>query len=87
MLRKEGGRGLSSIQERVDASIQRLEDKIKKIRRKTNYSDEKQFRQHIPTEKNYQKIKMGRKLMYGHSKSQTSEVSLTREDLDMVKKE
>ena len=30
----------------VDASIQRLEDYIKKVRRKTDYSDQKQFRQH-----------------------------------------
>ena len=31
--RKEGGRGLSSIEDRVDASIQRLEDYIEKQER------------------------------------------------------
>ena len=32
--RKEGGRGLSSIEDSVDVSIQQLEDYIEKIRRR-----------------------------------------------------
>ena len=41
-LRKEGGRGLASI----DVSLQRLKDYIKKAQRKTNYSDQKHCGQH-----------------------------------------
>ena len=44
--RKEGGRGLSSIEDSVDASIQRLEDYIEKTRTRTNYSHQKRYRQH-----------------------------------------
>ena len=40
--RKEGGRGLSSIEDSVDASIQRLEDYTQK-QRKTDYSHQKQY--------------------------------------------
>ena len=39
MSRKKGGGGLTSIEDKVDASIQRLEDYIKKEKRKTNYID------------------------------------------------
>ena len=40
--RKEGARGLVSIKDCVDASIQRLEDNIK-MHWKTDYSDHKQY--------------------------------------------
>ena len=43
--RKEGGRGIDCIQDSVDASIQRREDNIKMCR-KTDYSHQKQYRQH-----------------------------------------
>ena len=36
--RKQWGRGLASIEDSVDASIQRQEDYIEKGRRKTDYS-------------------------------------------------
>ena len=38
---KNGGRGLTSIQDSVDASIQRLED-YKKALRKSDYNNQKQ---------------------------------------------
>ena len=44
--RKEGGRGIASIEDTVDASIQRLEDYIKKTRTRTNYNHQKRYRQH-----------------------------------------
>ena len=43
--RKEGKRGLASIEERVDPSI-RLEDYIEKRGRRTKYSHQKQYGQH-----------------------------------------
>ena len=42
--RKEGGRRLASIQDRVDASIHRLKDYIKKARRETDHSEKGQYR-------------------------------------------
>ena len=44
--RKEGGRGLASIENSVDASIQRLEDYIKKTWTRTDYGHQKQYWQH-----------------------------------------
>ena len=44
--RKEGGRGLASIEDSVDASIQRLEDYIKRTQMMTDNSHQKQYRQH-----------------------------------------
>ena len=41
--RKEGGRGLASIEDSVDASIQRLEDYIQKTRWRTHYSHRKRY--------------------------------------------
>ena len=62
MSRKEEERGLASIQDSVDASIQRLEDYIKK-RRKTDFSHQKQYRQHKHQQyKNNQEIKVRRKI-------------------------
>ena len=43
--RKEGRRGLASIDDSVDASIQRLEDYIE-IRTRTDYSHQKRYGQH-----------------------------------------
>ena len=43
---KEGGRELASIEDSVAASIQKLEECIKKEQRKTNYSDLKELWQH-----------------------------------------
>ena len=42
VLRKKGGSGLASIEDSVDASIQRLEDYIEKY----DYSHQKRDRQH-----------------------------------------
>ena len=53
MLRK-GGRELASIEDSVDTSIQRLDDDIKK-QRKTDYSDQKLYRQHKNQQKNGKK--------------------------------
>ena len=44
--RKEGGRGLDSIEGSVDTSIQRLEDYIEKTRKRTDYGHQKQYWQH-----------------------------------------
>ena len=41
--RKEGGSGLASIEDSVDTSIQRLEDYIEKIRKRTDYGHQKQY--------------------------------------------
>ena len=41
--RKEGGRGLVSIEDSVDASIQRLEDYMTKARWRTHYSYQKRY--------------------------------------------
>ena len=41
MSRKEGGRGLASIENSVNASIRELEDNIKKEQSKINSSDQK----------------------------------------------
>ena len=41
--KKEAGRGLTRIEDSVDASIQRLEDYIKKTRTRTNYSQQKRY--------------------------------------------
>ena len=46
VLRKEGGRGLSSFEDSVDTLIQWLEDFIKKARRKTDHSHQKQYWRH-----------------------------------------
>ena len=43
--RKEGGRGLASIEDSVDASIQGLKDHIEKTRTRTNYSHQKRYGQ------------------------------------------
>ena len=60
--RKEGGRGLASIEDTVDSSIQRLEDYIGKTRTRTNYNHQKQYRQHDRRKShNDSETKMGRK--------------------------
>ena len=41
--RKEGGRGVASIEESVEALIQRHEDYIQKRRRRTPYSHQKRY--------------------------------------------
>ena len=41
--RKIGGRGLTSIEDSVDTSIQRIEDYTKKAQRKTDRSHKKQY--------------------------------------------
>ena len=46
MSSKKGGRRLASIENSVDKSIRRLEEYMKKEPRKTDYSDQKQFKQH-----------------------------------------
>ena len=78
--RKEG-RALASIEDSVDASIQRLH---KKAGRKTDYSDLKQYRQYKHQQnKNNKKAKNGKKnnCMYTHMYG-----NLTWENLDMAMK-
>ena len=41
--RKAGGRGLTSIEDSVDASVQRLKDYIEKRGEKIDYSHQKQY--------------------------------------------
>ena len=67
--RKEGGRGLASIQDSVDASIQRLEDYIKKP------TETIQTTQASTEGKWLEKKKWEEKLLYGHFKRQTSKIS------------
>ena len=60
--RKAGGRGIASIEDSVDASIQRLEDYIVKHEERTDYSHQKQYWQHDEQEnENNLETKMGRK--------------------------
>ena len=42
---RKGGRGLTSIEDSGDTSIQRIEDYIEKRGGKTDFSDQKQYRQ------------------------------------------
>ena len=59
--RKEGGRGLASIEDSVDASIQWLEDH-RKTRTRINYSHQKQYWQYDRQQNdNNSETKMGRK--------------------------
>ena len=61
--RNEGGRGLASIQDRVNESVQWLEDYIKKAQRKIDKNNQKQYRQHkYQQNKNYQKAKLKKKM-------------------------
>ena len=61
--RKEGGIGLTSIEDRVDASIRRLEDYLEKRGGKTDYSHQKQYWQHEDQQNNNnQKIIIRRKI-------------------------
>ena len=81
--RKEGRRGLTRIQDSVEASIQRLH---KKAQMKTDYSHQKQYRQHKHRQnKNNQKTKIGRKTTVWTFQA-TNNGNLTREDLDMAMK-
>ena len=76
--RKEGERGLTSIENTIDASIQWVEEYIKKVQRKIYYRDQKQYKQ-----RKHQRDK--NKQLYGYFKRQTR--ILIRENLDMAKKE
>ena len=59
---RKRGRVFASIEDSVDASIQRLEDYIKKVLRKTDHSYKKKYRRYkYQQNKNNQKTKMGRK--------------------------
>ena len=59
VFRKEGGRGLASIKDTVDASIQRLKDYIKK---RTNHNHQKRYQQYDRRKSdNNEETKMGRK--------------------------
>ena len=60
--RKEGERGLTSIQDSTDASKHRPENNIQKCRLKTDYSDQKQYKEHKDEKKsNNLKMNTGRK--------------------------
>ena len=77
--RKEGGRGLASIEDSVDTSIQRLEDYIEKYKRGLvtairNNTDNTIDNRMTKTRKQ----KMGRKM--------TNKQHITRQNLDMAKK-
>ena len=85
--KKKCGRGLTSIKESVNALIQKLENYIKKARKKADYSDQKQYRQHKHQHnKNNKKKKMGRKTTVWIFQA-TNKWNLTREkNLDKSKK-
>ena len=83
MPRKERGRWLTCTRDSIDTMTQRLH---KKARAKTDYSDQKQQRQHKHQQnKNNQKTKMGRKTTVC-VKQATNKQNFTGEDLDMAKK-
>ena len=76
MSRKEGGRGLTNIEDSVDTSIQRQENYIKNRRGRLitatkNNTDNKSINRANITRKQ----KWGRKQLYGHFKRQASEIS------------
>ena len=83
--RKEGGRGLASIQDSTDTSIQRIEDYIHKrggrlitaIRNNTDNA--------IINNRNNQKKKMGKKINLSIFQV-TNKQNLIRENLNMAKK-
>ena len=82
----ERGRGLISIEDSVDTSIRRLEDNIKNEQRKTDYSDQKQHKEHNDLEnKNSKETKMQRKTTVWIFQA-TNKWNLTLENLDMAKK-
>ena len=83
--RKEEGRRLPSIEDRVDISIRRLKDNIKKEQRKTNYSDQKQQNQQKDQQKNnIYKTKMERKKLWTFHV--INKWNLTPEDFDITMK-
>ena len=62
-------RGLTSIQNSVNASVQQLKEYIKKWGKQTDYSHQKQYRQHKDQKKkNNQETKTGRKTKISHAK-------------------
>ena len=79
MSRKEGGRGLASIKDSVDASIRRLEDYIKKKKERLITATRNKKKNSIKGTTIPRKQKRQEKQLYGYSKHQTN---LTRENLD-----
>ena len=84
--RKEGGRGLVTIQDRLDASIHRLEDNIKKgkgrwITATRNNTDNTRIKRTTITRKQ----KMGRKTTVWPFQA-INKRNLTRENLDVAMK-
>ena len=69
IMSSKGGRGLTSIEDIVDTLIRRLEDYTKKSKRKTNNSDQKQYKQHNdkPNNNNLE-TKIGWERLYGYFK-------------------
>ena len=76
MSRKEGGRGVASIENSVDISIQRLEVYIEKCRgRLITATRNNTDNTRIKRTKLTRKQKWEEKQVYGHFKRQTSEIS------------
>ena len=85
MSRTEGGSELINIEDGVDVSIQLPQDYIK-VQRKTDYSNQKQYRQHKnQLNKNNQTTKNGKKTTAWAFQA-TNKQNLTRENVDMAKK-
>ena len=83
--RKEG-RGLATIEDCVDASMQQQEDFMKKARWKTDCSHQKQFRQWKQRQyENNQKTKIVRETNVWKSRA-INKQNLTRQNLDIAKK-
>ena len=75
VLRKEGRRGLTSIENIIDALILGLEEYTKNEQRKTYYSGQKNIDGIMINRTTTRKQKWEEKQVYGYFKRQTSEIS------------
>ena len=87
MSRKEGFSGLASIEDSIATAIRGIEDNTKKKeQRKTNFSDQKQHKQHEDQQNNTNyKLEMGRKTTVWIFQA-TNKQNFTRENVNMIKK-
>ena len=77
---------LSRTRKLLETKLQQLEDRIKKPQRKTDYSHQKQYRQHKHQQiKNNKKTKMRKKQTNVWTFQATNQRNLTRENVDMTK--
>ena len=86
MSRKDGGKGLVNIEDSVDASMERLEDYVKRTEEGWLQQPENIQTTQASTEENNLKTKMGRKTTVWTFQA-TNKRNLTWENLDIAKKE